>query len=114
MTHHGCANTILGDVTDGAARRAVFAGFVRSGLQEVIDAELTAALGADRYERTDTRTNYRNGTWPKTVATVSGDVEAAIPRLQIVMLETETGTIELAVSRQDVQQLVSKVVQTAQ
>jgi DNA replication protein DnaC len=82
MTHHDCANTNLGDLTDGAARHAVFAEFVRSGLQELMDAELAAALGADRYERTDTRTNYRNGTRPKTVATVSGDVEVAIPKLR--------------------------------
>jgi hypothetical protein len=36
------------------------------------------------------------------------------PRLQIVMLETATGPIELAVSRESVQQLVNKVDQTAQ
>lgn len=82
MAHHDCANTDPNDLTDGAARRAMFAEFIRSGLQELIDAELAAALGAGRYERTDTRTNYRNGTRPKTVATASGDVEVAIPKLR--------------------------------
>lgn len=36
------------------------------------------------------------------------------PKLHIVMLAAETGPIELAVSRHDVHQLVSKVDQTAQ
>nr|WP_250888122.1 transposase [Rhodococcus sp. WY5] len=43
----------------------MFAEFVRSGLQELIDAELAAPLGAGRYERADTGTNYRNGTSPR-------------------------------------------------
>jgi transposase-like protein len=82
MTHHDCANTDPSDLTDGATRRAMFAEFVRSGLQELIDAELAAELGADRYQRTDTRTNYRNGTRPKIVSTASGDVEVALPKLR--------------------------------
>ena len=30
-------------------------------MQDLIDAELTAAIGAEPHERTDTRTNQRNG-----------------------------------------------------
>ena len=39
-------------------------------------------IGAQRYERTPQRTNRRNGTRPKTVATTAGEVELAIPKLR--------------------------------
>ena len=39
-------------------------------------------IGAQRYERTPHRTNRRNGTRPKTVATTAGEVELAIPKLR--------------------------------
>lgn len=51
-------------------------------LQQLVDAEATEKIGAGRYERSTTRTNQRNGTRPKTVATTSGDVEVAIPKLR--------------------------------
>jgi putative transposase len=51
-------------------------------LQQLIDAEATAVIGAERYERTATRTTQRNGSRAKTVATTSGDVEVAIPKLR--------------------------------
>ena len=41
-----------------------------------------AVIGAGRYERTPQRTNRRNGTRPKTVATTAGEVELAIPKLR--------------------------------
>jgi putative transposase len=55
---------------------------IRAGLQALIDVEATQALGAGRYERTAERTDYRNGTPSKTVATTSGDVEVQIPKLR--------------------------------
>ena len=39
----------------------MFAELIRAGLQALIEAEATAALGTGRYERTEERTNYRNG-----------------------------------------------------
>ena len=39
-------------------------------------------IGAQRHERTPQRTNRRNGTRPKTVATTAGEVELAIPKLR--------------------------------
>src|SRR5262245_39772973 len=70
------------DALKGADPASVFAELIRAGLQALIDAEATQALGAGRYERTGERTTYRNGTRPKTVATTSGDVEVAIPKLR--------------------------------
>ena len=63
-------------------RVRVFAELIRAGLQALIDAEATQVLGAGRYERTEERTNYRNGTRSKTVSTTSGDIEVQIPKLR--------------------------------
>ena len=54
----------------------------RAGLQDLVDAEAAAVIGAQRYERTPQRTNRRNGKRLKTVATTAGEVELAIPKLR--------------------------------
>jgi len=51
-------------------------------LQELIEAEATAQIGADRHERSDLRTTQRNGHRPRTLSTKTGDVELAIPKLR--------------------------------
>src|SRR4051812_36824547 len=51
-------------------------------LQALIDAEATEVIGAARHERTESRTNQRNGTRPKLLTTKAGDVEVAIPKLR--------------------------------
>ena len=48
----------------------------------MIDAEATEKIGAGRYERSEDRTNSRNGTRDKTVTTTSGDLEVRIPKLR--------------------------------
>jgi len=50
--------------------------------QELIEVELSAQIGADRYERTSTRSNERNGHLPRVLSTKAGDVELAIPKLR--------------------------------
>ncbi len=55
---------------------------VRLVLQELIETELTETIGADRYERAETRTGERNGSRPRLLATQAGDVELAIPKLR--------------------------------
>ena len=55
---------------------------VEAVLQALIDAEATAFIGAEPYERTDTRTNQRNGSRPRLLATKAGDVNLAIPKLR--------------------------------
>jgi putative transposase len=82
MTHDHSALLAQLDALKGADPGAVFAELIRAGLQALIDAEATGVLGAGRYERTDQRTNYRNGTRAKTVSTTSGDVEVQIPKLR--------------------------------
>lgn len=82
MTHDHSALITQLDALKGADPASVFAELIRAGLQALIDAEATDVLGAGRYERTGDRTNYRNGTRPKTVSTTSGDVEIQIPKLR--------------------------------
>ncbi|MFF4331462.1 IS256 family transposase [Streptomyces sp. NPDC001591] len=51
-------------------------------LQELIEAEATARIGAEWGERTETRTAWRNGHREKTMTTQAGDLELAIPKLR--------------------------------
>jgi len=50
--------------------------------QELIETELSALIGAGRYERTDDRSNERNGHRLRTSTTKAGDVDLAIPKLR--------------------------------
>jgi putative transposase len=55
---------------------------VQDALQELIEAEVTARLGAGRWERTGERSGTRNGSRPRTLSTPAGDVEVKIPTLR--------------------------------
>ena len=50
--------------------------------QALIEAELTAVIGAGPHERTDARVAQRNGHRPKTITTSAGDLELRIPKLR--------------------------------
>jgi transposase-like protein len=50
-----------------------------NGLQQLIQLEVAAFLGADRHERTEERLGYRNGYRPRTLTTQVGDLELLIP-----------------------------------
>ena len=49
-----------------------------AALQELIEAELTAVIGAGHGERTPERVTQRNGHRPKLLSTPAGDVEIGI------------------------------------
>lgn len=49
----------------------------------MIDSELSAAIGAEPPDRTDTRTNQRNGARTRTMSTPAGDVPLKIPKLRV-------------------------------
>lgn len=53
-----------------------------TALQELIEAELTATIGAAPGERSLERVTQRNGHRPKLVSTPAGDVELGIPKLR--------------------------------
>lgn len=55
---------------------------VRLVLQELIEVEAAEVIGASRYERSDERSNMRNGHRPRLLATQAGDIELGIPKLR--------------------------------
>src|ERR671932_1698712 len=50
--------------------------------QALIEAELTAVIGAAPHERTEARTAQRNGHRPRTLSTTAGDLKLRIPKLR--------------------------------
>jgi len=50
--------------------------------QELIDAEATAHIGADRFERNTDRTTQRNGTRSRLLSTTAGDLNLKFPQLR--------------------------------
>jgi len=83
-SHQSAVSTLIREVLadPDLAHDDVFRRLLQAGLQDLVDAEAAAVIGAQRYERTPHRTNRRNGTRPKTVATTAGEVELAIPKLR--------------------------------
>ncbi len=78
-------------VTDGTQRaelvQAVLLddpGFLREiverSLQALLEEEMTAHLGAERYERSGERRGYRNGSKPRTLTTRVGTLELLVPQ----------------------------------
>ena len=61
---------------------ANLAEILTGAIQELIEAELTARIGAEPGERTLARSNQRNGHRPKTLSTPGGDLELKIPKLR--------------------------------
>jgi len=55
---------------------------VRLVLQELIETELTATIGAGRWERSEDRTNERNGHRSRLLSTQAGDLSLRIPKLR--------------------------------
>ncbi|WNZ14382.1 transposase [Streptomyces sp. 11x1] len=51
-------------------------------LQELIEAEATAHIGAEPGEHTETRTTMRNGVRDKVPTTQAGDLDLAIPKVR--------------------------------
>jgi transposase-like protein len=61
-------------------------------LQQLIQAEATAFIGAAPHERTATRVAQRNGRRPRPLSTHAGDVELGIPKLREGLLPVVVGT----------------------
>ena len=83
-TNQSAVSTLIREVLadPDLAHDEVFRRLLQAGLQDLVDAEAAAVIGAQRYERTPERTNRRNGKRLKTVATTAGEVELAIPKLR--------------------------------
>ena len=48
--------------------------------QAMLETEMSAHLGAERYERGEGRTGYRNGTKPRTLITRVGTLQLSVPQ----------------------------------
>ncbi len=55
---------------------------LRDALQQLIEEELTTTIGAAPHERSESRTNWRNGHRERLVSTPAGDVELRIPKVR--------------------------------
>ena len=70
----------------GALKAGEFDERIRTSLewilQQLIEAEASAVIGAGRYERSEDRLAQRNGHRPRLLTTPAGDVELAIPKLR--------------------------------
>lgn len=53
---------------------------VRTVLQEMLEAEMTAALGAAKGERSEGRLGYRSGSYARTPVTRVGKLELRVPQ----------------------------------
>ena len=63
--------------------RELFRRLLQHGMQELIDAELTAAIGAGPHERVESRSNQRNGSRSRLLSTPAGDIELRIPKVRV-------------------------------
>ena len=84
MPRHDDASTLGDELArfgdDGT--KELFRRLLEDPLQDLIDAEVTAQIGAGRHERTDTRSNYCSGGRDRDRSTRAGDVELRIPKLR--------------------------------
>ncbi len=81
QSHDARLAELVGEL-GGEEVRFLFRDLVEKALQDLIDAELTQAIGAEPHERTETRTNRRNGSRPRVLSTPAGDVELRIPKVR--------------------------------
>jgi hypothetical protein len=54
----------LAALLDGSSAGELIPELARYGLKQLIELEASAAVGADRHERSEERTNYREATGP--------------------------------------------------
>ena len=63
---------------------------VLEAMEIVLEEELSEALGSTRYERSESRRGYRNGSEKRTVTTSLGSEEIEIPRGRVFKAGGET------------------------
>jgi transposase-like protein len=72
----------LASLLDGSTAGELIPELARHGLQQLIELEVAAVLGADRHERSEERSGYRNGSRPRLLTTQVGDIPLSIPKLR--------------------------------
>ena len=71
----------LASLLDGSSAGELIPELARYGLQQLIELEASAVIGADRHERSEERVNHRNGHRPRTLTTQVGDLALQIRKL---------------------------------
>jgi putative transposase len=74
-----CAAPELASLLDGSTAGELIPELARHGLQQLIELEVAAVIGADRHERTEERHGYRNGYRQRSLTTQVGDIDLLIP-----------------------------------
>jgi transposase-like protein len=82
MPRTHCAAPELASLLDGSSAGELIPELARYGLQQLIELEAAAVIGADRHERTEERLGYRNGYRPRSLTTQVGDIDLLIPKLR--------------------------------
>ena len=72
----------LASLLDGSSAGGLIPELARHGLQQLIELEVAAVLGADRHERREERLGYRNGYRSRSLTTQVGDIDLLIPKLR--------------------------------
>ena len=65
-----------------------FGKLMEALLNQVLQAESTEQLGANNYERSQERSDYRNGTRTRSLTTCIGKIELQVPRHRNVPFKT--------------------------
>ena len=76
MPHRAAVD--LAPLLDGSKAGELIPELARHGLQQLIELEVAAFLGADRHERSEERLGYR----PRSLTTQVGDIDLLIPKLR--------------------------------
>jgi len=63
-----------------AADKEFLKPLIQTALQEVLEAEMTEALGAEKGERSEGRLGYRSGYYPRSLITRVGKIELKVPQ----------------------------------
>lgn len=83
------SSELLHQLFSGKAHDSAVASLLESMLNQVLHAQATEQLNAERYERTDERQGYRNGTYPHTITTRIGKLTLRVPRIRDGKFSTE-------------------------
>lgn len=80
LVHH----LFLGNSKDSGVSK-----LLETVLNQVLQAQVTEQLGAERHERTDERRGYRNGSYPHDMSTRAGSLTLRVPRIRDGSFSTE-------------------------
>ncbi|WP_425539245.1 IS256 family transposase [Microaceticoccus formicicus] len=73
---------IIKGLFSASAKENAIAKLLESILNQVLEAQVTEAIGAKPYERTEERTCYRNGSRVRQIKTRVGTLELLVPRVR--------------------------------